>query len=55
MKGMKNKPPIVPTICKDCEHLCITQAVGIVEFFGTSVGTCRINMPPPNYYPNDWR
>lgn len=55
MIGMKNKPPIVPTICEDCEHLCITQAVGMVEFYGTSVGTCRINTPPPNWYPNDWR
>ena len=45
---MNVKEPIVPDKCKDCEYLCITQAVGLVNWFGAPVGTCRLNYPPPD-------
>ena len=51
---MIKKEPIVPDECKDCEYLCITQAVGVVNWFGAPVGTCSLNYPPPDYC-NEWR
>ena len=51
---MIKKEPIVPDECKDCEYLCITQAVGVVNCFGVPVGTCMLNYPPPAIC-NEWR
>lgn len=37
--------PIIPEKCKDCEYLCISQAVGLdCEYdYGCCVATCRLN------------
>lgn len=53
--GIKTgKEPIVPDECKDCKYLCITQATGLVNWFGAPIGTCSLNYPPPDNC-SEWR
>ena len=35
--------PLIPERCNDCEHLCISHAMGLIRKSEHPVATCKLN------------